>query len=107
MLTGVFVQRFVELADQLFEDRAHHRVRHAIRMKIDILKALQHLEEESCFAQPLNRVVEVELLQYVAHILAEPGDVVAQIGCEIGRVCEQLLEIVSRGVVEREPGCLS
>src|SRR5205823_2481350 len=83
---------------------AHHRVRNAIWMKINIFEPLQHLKQQTSFGQSPDRIVEIELLQHVAHILAEPSDVVAQIRCEIRRVREQLLEVVSRGVVKREAG---
>ncbi len=102
MLTGILVQGFVELADQLLKDRPHHRVWHAIWMKIDVLEPLHHLEEQTGLCEPSDRVVEIKLFQHVAHLLAEPGDVVAQIRSEIRRVGEQLLKVVARGVVEGE-----
>src|SRR5438874_6854947 len=71
-------------------------------MKIDILEAFQHLKQQAGFGQSPNRVVEVKFLQHVAHVLAEAGDVVAQIRSEIRRVREQLLEVVSRRVEEGE-----
>jgi hypothetical protein len=37
-----------------------------------------------------------------AHVLAEPGDIVAQVSREMKRVGEQLFEIVARGIVKRE-----
>src|SRR6266487_24953 len=76
-------------------------------MKIDILEALQHLEQQTGFGEPPNRVIEVELLQHVPHVLAESRDVVSEVCREVRRVREQLLEVVSRRVVEREARCLS
>ena len=35
------------------------------------------------------------------------SDVVAQVGREVGRVAEQLVEVVPGRVVESEPGCLA
>ena len=104
MLAGVLVQRFVEPADQLFEDRSHRRVVDLVRVQIDVLEALQDLEKQPRLVEPADRVVEIEALDDLAHVLAEAGDVVAQIGGDIGRVGEQLVKVVARGVVEREAG---
>jgi hypothetical protein len=102
VLAGVLVQRFVEPPDQLFEDRPHCGVVDLVRVQIDVLEALQNLEQQSRLIEPADRVVEIEPLDHLAHVLAEAGDVVAQIGREMGRVGEQLLEVVARGVIEGE-----
>ena len=49
-------------------------------------------------------IVEVELLEDLAHVRAEAGDVVAQVGSEVRGVRQQLLEVVAGGVVEGEAG---
>ena len=102
----VLVQRLVELADELLEDRAHREVVDLVRMKVHLRVAepLQDLEEQSRFVQFRDRVVEVELLQHLAHVGAEAGDVGAQVLREIGRIGEELLEVVRGRVVERETG---
>jgi hypothetical protein len=104
VLARVLVQRFVEPADQLFENRPHRRVVDVVRVQIDILEALQHLEQQPRLIEPADCVVEVEALNDLAHVLAEAGDVIAKIGCDVRRVADQLVEIVQRGVVERETG---
>ena len=107
VLAGVLVQRLVELADQLLEDRAHRRVVDLVGMQVDVLEPLQHLEQQPGLVELADGVVEVELLQHLAHVGAEAGDVVAQVGGEVRRVGEQLLEVVARGVVEGEAGRLA
>ena len=103
VLARILVQRLVELADQLLEDRAHRGVVDPIRVQVDVLEALQHLEQEPRLIEFADRVVEVKLLQHLAHVLTEPRDVVPQVGGEMRRVGEELVEVVARGVVEREP----
>ena len=73
-------------------------------MQIDVLEALHDLEQQTRLVEPADRVVEVEPLDNLAHIFTEAGDVVAQIGGDIGSVGDQLVEIVERGVVEGETG---
>ena len=107
MLSGVLVQRFVELADQLLEDRSHRRVVDHVRVQIHLLEALEHLEQEPGLVELADGVVEVELLQHLAHVGAEPSHVVAQVRREVWRVSEQLVEVVARCVVESEAGCFA
>ena len=38
------------------------------------------------------------------HVLAEAGDIVAQVSCQVRGIGKRLLEIVARGVVEGESG---
>ena len=56
------------------------------------------------FVELGNGVVEVEFLQHLAHVGAEPGDVLAQVLCDVGGVGEELPEVVAGGVVEGESG---
>ena len=107
VLAGVLVQRLVELADQLLEDRAHRRVGDPVRVQVDVLEALEHQEEQPRLVQLGDRVVEVELLQHLAHVRAEAGDVVAQVGGQVRRVGEQPLEVVAGRVVEGEARSLA
>jgi len=74
VLAGILIQCFVELADQLFEDRAHGRVVDLVGMQIDILESLQNLEKEPCLIELADGIVEIELLQDFAHVLAEARD---------------------------------
>ena len=96
------VQGFVEAADQLLEDRAHGRVVDQVRVKIDALEPFHHLEQQTRLVELADGVVEVEPLQHLAHVLAEAGDVVPEVGGELRRVRDQLVEVVARGVVELE-----
>ena len=107
VLAGVLVERLVELPDQLLEDRPHRGVVDLVGVEVDVLEALQHLEEQPGLVELADGVVEVELLQHLAHVRAEAGDVVAQVGGEVRRVGEELVEVVARGVVEGEAGGLA
>jgi hypothetical protein len=71
-------------------------------MQVHRLEALEHLEEQTRLVELADRVVEVKALEHVAHVLAEAGDVVAQVRRQLGRVGAQLVEVVARGVVEGE-----
>jgi hypothetical protein len=95
-------QRLVELPNQLLEDRPHRRVVDDVGMEVDLLEALNHLEQQPGFVEFAEGVVEVESLDDLAHIQAEASDVIPQVGLDVGVVGDDLLEIVSRGVVEGE-----
>src|SRR5690606_42022216 len=56
-------------------DRAHRRVVDPVRVQVDLLEALEYLEEQPGLVELADRVVEVELLQHFAHVGAETGDV--------------------------------
>ena len=98
----VLVQRLVEAPDQFFEDGAHVGTVNKIGMKVHFSELLQHLKEETRLVEFADRVVDVEPFQNLAHVLAEAGDVVPQIGGHVGDVRQQPLEVVARGVVERQ-----
>lgn len=100
MFARIFVQRFVKLPNQLLEDRAHEGVIYPIGVKVDIFEALQDLEEQPGFVQLGDGVVEVEFLQYLAHVGAEAADVIAQVGGHVGRVTQKFFKIVAGGVKE-------
>ena len=106
VLAGVLVQRLVELADELLEDRAHRGVvdRVGVEVHLRIAEPLHDLEQQARLVELRDGVVEIELLQHLAHVGAEPGDVVAQVLRDVRGVGEQLLEVVARRVVEGEAG---
>ena len=106
VLAGVLFQRLVELPDELLEDGAHGEVVDRVRVEIHlrIAEPLHHLEQETRLVELGDGVVEVELLQHLAHVGAEPGDVVAQILRDVGGVGQQLGEVVAGRVVEGESG---
>ena len=106
VLARVLVQRLVELPDELLEDCAHGEVVDDVRVEVHlgVAEALHDQEEQARLVELADGVVEVELLQHLAHVGAEPGDVVAQVLRDVGRVGEQPREVVTRGVVEGESG---
>ena len=109
VLAGVLVQGFVELAYQLFEDRAHRGVVDGIGVQVDrgIVEPLHHLEEQPRFIELADGVVEVELLNHLSHVGAEAGDVPPQVRGQVLVVGEQTVEVETRDVVEGEAGGLA
>jgi hypothetical protein len=71
-------------------------------VEVHVLEGLQHLEEQPRLVELADRIVEIKPLNHLPHVLAEPGDIVAQVGREMRRVGVQFFEIVAGGVVERE-----
>ncbi len=67
VLSGRFVRKLRELADQLLEDVAHFRVADLAGMEVDVGELLGDLIEQLRFRQPLNLSVEIEPLENVAH----------------------------------------
>jgi hypothetical protein len=59
---GFLVQRLIELADKLFEDRPHRRVIDLVGVQIDVLETFEDLEEQTRLVELADRIVEVELL---------------------------------------------
>ena len=104
VFTRILVERFVELPQQLLEDRPHRRVVDDVRVQIDVLEALEHLEQEARFVELADGVVEIEPLQHLAHVWAEAGDVAAEVGRDVRRIAEEASEVVLRRVVKGEAG---
>src|SRR5258706_9227134 len=73
-------------------------------MQVHGTEALHPFEEQARLIKLGDGVVEVELFEDFAHVGAEASDVVAQVGCEVGRVGEQAVERVERRVVEGKAG---
>ncbi len=94
VLAGVLVEGLIELADQFLEDVAHLNVGDLVRVQVYGAEALHHLEEQARLIELGDGVVEVELFEDFTHVGAEAGDVVAQVGGEVGRVGEQALKRV-------------
>ena len=107
VFAGILVQGFVELPDQLLEDRSHGRVIDLVGVEVHVLEALQHLEEEPRLVELGDGVVEIELFEDFAHVRAEAGDVVPQVRGQVGRIGQELFEIVAGGVVKGEAGGLA
>ena len=102
VLAGVLVHRLAELADQLLEDVTHLQVRHAVGVEVDVLEPLGGQEEQAGLFELGDGVVEVELLDDLAHVVGKGVDVVLQVGGEVLGVAAQGLEGVGGRVVERE-----
>ena len=90
VLTRVLVQRLVELSDELLKDSAHREVVDHVWVEVHfrIAEPLHDLEQKPRLVELGDGVVEVELIQHLAHVGAEPGDVVAQVLSDVGGVGE-------------------
>src|SRR6266850_7578958 len=102
VLAWVLVERLVELAQQFLKDGPHRGVIDPVRVHVHVFEALKHLEQQPCLVELADRVVEIEPLQHLAHVRAEASNVVSKVRREMGRVCEELLEVVPGRVVEGE-----
>ena len=104
VLTRVLVQRLVELADQLLENRPHGGVVDGVRVEVHlgVAEALDDLKDQPRLVELADRVVEIEFLQHLAHVRTEADDVAAQIRGDERRVLYQPLEVAIGGVVEGE-----
>ena len=81
---GGFVRAFGELADQLFKDGPHAEVADVLGAQVDRGEALHHLVEEVGVTQLLDEVLEVEVLEDFAGILAEGLHIAHQIVAGLG-----------------------
>ncbi|MNP13346.1 hypothetical protein D3C76_1056250 [compost metagenome] len=90
VLTRSFVGAFRELADQLFKDDAHAEVADALGAQVGGSKPLHYLIEQVGAGQLQNEVLEVEVLEDLACVLAEGLHVAHQIcrGLGIGESAE-------------------
>lgn len=79
-------------------------VRYLVGMQVDILELLHHQEEQPRLVELIDGVVEVELFQHLAHIVAETIDVGAQVGGKAGRVVQQSFKAIERGVIKGVAG---
>ena len=59
--TRVLVQRLVELADQLLEDRPHRRVVDLLGMQVDVLEALGRIAVSADVLERLRSAPDSEL----------------------------------------------
>jgi len=84
VLTGRLIGAFGELADQLLEDDAHAPVADVIRAQALNGKALHHLVEQVGVVQLLDKVLELEVLEDLACVLAEGLDIAHQVGGGLG-----------------------
>ena len=102
MLAGVLVEGPVELPDQLLEDRPHGGVVDHVGMEVERAEPFHHLVQQLGLVELADGVIEVEPLDDLPHLIAEPDDVVAQVRGQLRRVGEEAFEVVPGGVVEGE-----
>jgi hypothetical protein len=88
MLAGGFVGRLREAADQLLEDRPHLCVRHAIGMQVDLAHSADHLVEKVRVLEPIDLLVELELLHDLPRETRVAVDVGAQVVCQVPWIVE-------------------
>jgi hypothetical protein len=105
VLTRLLVVLFVELADQLFEDRAHRVVVDAGRREVDVgVEEFVDQRAERVGARKRRELItELEVLEDVLDVRREPVEVVLEVGQEL-LLAAAGLEVAQcelRGVVER------
>ena len=100
MFARSFVGEFGELANELFEDRTHLRVRHVLRMQIDGGELLADEIEQIRFGEAVDLRVEIKLLEDVAHRWRKPMHIRAQVRAQVVLIAHEFLQIQRRCVVE-------
>ena len=80
MLAGVFVERLVEASDEVFEYISHLVIGYVLGAQVNVLEALDDEEKQSGLSEPFDGVVKLELVEHLAHVLAEAVDVGGEIG---------------------------
>lgn len=86
-----------EAPDQLLEDQAHLMVRDGLGVEIDAGELLHHQVEQVGIDQPVEPDGEVEVVEDLPGVFAEPGEVVLQVGAGLGLA--QIGQLVAGGVV--------
>jgi hypothetical protein len=104
MLSGGFVGKLGELADELFEDGAHLGVADRCRVKVDVGEFLGHQVEQAGLGKAVDLGVELEALEDVARSGREGLHVLVQVLADIVLVAHQLFQVERRGVVKELPG---
>ena len=100
VISGLLVGLLVEAPDEVLEDVAHRDVRDGVRVQVHGGDLLDDFKEAVGLLQLLDLVVELELLDDLPRAGGEAGHEVAEIGRELVRVAEELLEGELAGVVE-------
>ncbi len=100
VVAGRLVGGLAELPDQLLEDVAHLDVAHRVGVQVDLGELLDHQVEAVGLVELLDLGLEAEVLDDLARARAEAGDVVLQVGRDVGGVVGELGEVEAAGVVE-------
>ena len=93
MVASGLVRQLIEATDKVLEDEAHLRVGHPVRVQIDIGELRDHKVEDVCFAHLLDLVLELEILEDVAHVAREALDVTDEVPGDVIRIALQPVEI--------------
>ena len=101
------VESFIEFADELLKNGTPGGIVNHIGMQIDVLKPLQHLEEQARFVQPGDGIVKIKLLQHFPHVRREAVNIIAQVGGQVRRVAQQLVKIKEGCIIEGVAGGLA
>ena len=87
------VCQLVEAADQILEDEAHLLVGYPVRVQVDVGELRNHEVEDVRLVHLLDLVLELEVLEDVAHIGREALDVADEVPGDVVRVALQPVEI--------------
>ena len=103
VLAGVFVEGFVEFAEQMLEDVAHLVVGHGGGAQVHFALLVESLHQQVEQIHPpkvADGVVEVKGGEDLADIGREAHDILAEVQGQIGIVVEQALVVELGGIVE-------
>ncbi len=111
-LSSSLVAGFLELADEVLEDRAHAVVVHGFGREVGIGERLGHLEQQPLAGQRFVDGRESlflaagEVEQDVLHVRTEPVEVGSKVLADVVRTRKQIHERILGGIVERLTGGL-
>lgn len=100
MVAGFLVGRFVELADQFFEDIAHLDVGDGIGMQVDVAELGDDQIEAVGFVELCDLLLKTEMLDNVEGARGKTLDVIGQVGRDVIWVTLEFFKSVATGVVE-------
>ena len=99
VITGGFVRRFVEPANQIFEHQPHGDVVDLGRVQIDFRKLGHHPIEPVGLFELVDFLAELE-----ADILREAGDVIGQVPSDVVGIALEFMEVKLAVIMKAERG---
>ena len=102
VIARLLVCLLVEPTDEVLEDVAHRDVGDGVRVQINCSDLLDDFKEAVGLLQLLNLVGEIELLDDLPRARGEAGDEFREVGRELVRVAEELVEGEVAGFVESQ-----
>jgi len=104
VFSGGLVGEVREFADQILEDVTHLNIGNRLGMKVNFSEPFHNEEKQIGLIKTLDVILEIEMLEDIPGILREARDKIAEIGGNVTRVCDELLEIKFAFVIKGKFG---